>query len=82
MFGKTISSSFHELKDLEDCYFEFDYHLLTPEFSSTSKKYQNGRNFSVTYIDKIIINMGGISAENMEALDTLSYTCIGVLGGV
>src|SRR5690606_19633234 len=38
LFGKTISSSFHEPKDIEDCYFEFDYHLLSPVFSSLSKE--------------------------------------------
>ena len=38
MFGKTISSSFHETEEIEKCNFEFDYHLLSPVFSSISKK--------------------------------------------
>ena len=38
MFGKTISSSFHEIEDLISCDFEFDYHFLSPVFESISKK--------------------------------------------
>jgi thiamine-phosphate pyrophosphorylase len=82
MFGKTISSSFHEPKDLEECYFEFDYHLLSPVFSSISKIGQEGRGFSVTHIDKTIIGMGGVTADNMKAFDTLGYKGVGVLGGI
>ena len=36
MYGKTISSSFHETQEVIDCSFEFDYHLLSPVFSSIS----------------------------------------------
>tara|TARA_B100000809_G_scaffold244796_1_gene271064 strand:+ start:919 stop:1506 length:588 start_codon:yes stop_codon:yes gene_type:complete len=82
MFGKTISSSFHELKALEDCYFEFDYHLLSPVFSSISKKGQEGPNFSVTHIDKTIIGMGGVTMDNIKAFDTLGYKGVGVLGDI
>ncbi|MFT4610778.1 MAG: thiamine-phosphate pyrophosphorylase [Glaciecola sp.] len=82
MFGKTISSSFHEPKDLEECYFEFDYHLLSPVFSSISKIGQEGRGFSVTHIDKTIIGMGGVTTDNMKAFDTLGYKGVGVLGGI
>jgi thiamine-phosphate pyrophosphorylase len=82
MFGKTISSSFHEPKDLEDCYFEFDYHLLSPVFSSISKKGEEGRGFDVSHIDKTIVGMGGVTANNLKAFDTLGYKGVGVLGGV
>jgi thiamine-phosphate pyrophosphorylase len=82
MFGKTISSSFHEPKDLEDCYFEFDYHLLSPVFSSISKKGEKGRGFDVSHIDKTIVGMGGVTANNLKAFDTLGYKGVGVLGGV
>jgi len=38
MFGKTISSSFHEIEDLINCNFEFDYHLVSPAFPPHLKK--------------------------------------------
>ena len=82
MFGKTISSSFHELKAIENCYFEFDYHLLSPVFSSLSKKGCSGRGFDVNHIDKTIIGMGGVTASNLSAFDTLGYNGVGVLGGI
>lgn len=82
MFGKTISSSFHEPKDIENCYFEFDYHLLSPVFSSISKANYNGRGFDVNSIDKIIIGMGGVTTDNLSDFDTLGYKGVGVLGGI
>lgn len=82
MFGKTISSSFHEPKDVEDCYFEFDYHLLSPVFSSISKEDYNGRGFDVNHIDKIVIGMGGVSVDNLSEFNTLGFNGVGVLGGI
>ncbi|MBU2938512.1 thiamine phosphate synthase [Lacinutrix sp. C3R15] len=82
LFGKTISSSFHEPKDLEDCYFEFDYHLLSPVFASISKKEKIARGFDVHSIDKVIIGMGGVTADNLAAFDALGYQGVGVLGGI
>ncbi|MBQ0788586.1 MAG: thiamine phosphate synthase [Oceanihabitans sp.] len=82
MFGKTISSSFHEPKDVADCYFEFDYHLLSPVFASISKAGYAGRGFDVNAIDKTIIGMGGVTADNLEAFKTLGFKGVGVLGGI
>lgn len=82
MFGKTISSSFHEPAVLENCEFEFDYHFLSPVFSSISKKGYNGRGFDVNEIDKLIIGMGGIDVETIARAIELGYKGIGVLGGV
>lgn len=82
MFGKTISSSFHEPKELNDCYFEFDYHLLSPVFSSISKQGYKGRGFNVNHIDKTIIGMGGVTANNLIEFDKLGFKGIGVLGGI
>lgn len=82
MFGKTISSSFHEPKTIEDCYFEFDYHLLSPVFKSVSKTDMEGRGFNVNHIDKTIIGMGGVTANNLTEFDTLGFAGVGVLGGV
>ena len=82
MFGKTISSSFHELEALATCEFEFDYHLLSPVFSSVSKKGYDGRGFDVNHIDKRIIGMGGVSTSNLAEFIKLGYKGVGVLGGV
>jgi len=82
MFGKTISSSFHEPEELECCEFEFDYHLLSPVFSSISKQGYEGRGFDVNHIDKLIIGMGGINAETIPEIFQLGFKGIGVLGGV
>ncbi|WP_452598889.1 thiamine phosphate synthase [Pontimicrobium sp. MEBiC01747] len=82
LFGKTISSSFHEPKELEDCYFEFDYHLLSPVFSSISKQGYKGKGFNVNYIDKLIIGMGGINANTIAKTMELGFKGVGVLGGV
>jgi thiamine-phosphate pyrophosphorylase len=79
---KTISSSFHELKELIDCEFEFDYHLLSPVFSSISKKGYEGRGFNVNHIDKVIIGMGGINASTLTSASDLGFRGVGVLGAV
>lgn len=82
MFGKTISSSFHEPEELDCCEFEFDYHFLSPVFSSISKKGYEGRGFKVNHIDKIIIGMGGINAETIAETVALGYKGVAVLGGI
>ncbi|MBU2996548.1 thiamine phosphate synthase [Cellulophaga baltica] len=82
MYGKTISSSFHEPEELEDCYFEFDYHLLSPVFNSISKVGYKGRIFDVNGIDKTIIGMGGVNFKTIPEVLKLGYNGIGVLGGV
>ncbi len=82
MYGKTISSSFHEPEDVLHCDFEFDYHLLSPVFTSLSKSGYEGRGFDVNTIDKTIIGMGGVTADNCKAFKTLGYKGVGVLGGV
>ena len=82
MYGKTISSSFHEPEVLKACYFEFDYHLLSPVFSSISKQGYEGRGFNVNSIHKTIIGMGGIDTETIEETLQLGFKGIGVLGGV
>ena len=82
MFGKTISSSFHEPEELENCSFEFDYHLLSPVFSSISKQGYEGRGFDVNHIDKNIIGMGGVTPDNLEKFTQLGFKGVGVLGGI
>ena len=82
MYGKTISSSFHETEELLNCHFEFDYHLLSPVFSSISKEGYQGRGFDVTHIDKIIVGMGGVTTENLAEFEKLGFKGVGVLGGI
>ncbi|WP_379953174.1 thiamine phosphate synthase [Dokdonia sp. R78006] len=82
MFGKTISSSFHDLQNLEDCYFEFDYHFLSPVFNSISKEGYKGRGFDVTESNKTIIALGGICPENVAQVKQLGYNGIAVLGSI
>ena len=82
MSGKTISSSFHDPKALENCELEFDYHLLSPVFSSISKKGYLGKEFNVNGIDKFTIGMGGITSKNIKETLDLGYKGVGVLGGI
>ena len=82
MYGKTISSSFHEPEDLEACDFEFDYHLLSPVFTSISKQGYGGRGFNVNHIDKTVIGMGGVTPNNLSKFDELGFKGVGVLGGI
>lgn len=77
-----VSSSFHEPETLASCEIDFDYHLLSPVFSSISKKGYEGRGFDVCHIDKKIIGMGGINTQTITNTFKLGYTGIGVLGGV
>ncbi len=82
MRGKMMSSSFHEPEVLANCDIEFDYHLLSPVFSSISKVGYEGRGFDVTHINKTIIGMGGVNAETIPQVLALGYKGIGVLGGI
>lgn len=82
MVGKTISSSFHQLEELSNNEFEFDYYLLSPVFSSISKIGYEGRGFNVNHIDKTIIGMGGINVDTISETIELGFKGIGVLGGV
>lgn len=81
-YGHLVSSSFHEPEVLESCNATFDYHLLSPVFSSISKQGYKGRGFDVNHIDKIIVGMGGINSETIQKTITLGYQGIGVLGGI
>ena len=82
MFGKTISSSFHEPEELANCDFEFDYHLLSPVFSSISKQGYEGRGFDVNHINKTIVGMGGVTTDNLNEFTKLGFQGVGVLGGI
>ncbi|GAB1858245.1 hypothetical protein MHTCC0001_30820 [Flavobacteriaceae bacterium MHTCC 0001] len=80
--SKTISSSFHEPIELQNCTVDFDYHLLSPVFSSISKKGYKGRGFDVNHINKRIVGMGGVTANNLSEFTRLGFKGVGVLGGI
>ena len=82
MFGKSISSSFHDIEAIEDCDFEFDYLLLSPVFSSISKKGYEGRGFDVNGVDERVIGLGGIKPTNIAETFALGYKGIAVLGSI
>lgn len=77
-----VSSSFHEPEDLMVCEIRFDYHLLSPVFSSISKQGYEGRGFDVNHIEKTIVGMGGINEVTIPATIRLGFKGVGVLGGV
>lgn len=80
--NQTVSSSFHHPNDVENCKADFDYHLLSPVFNSISKQGYEGRGFSVKEIDKTIVGMGGVTANNLNEIKAKGYQGAGVLGGV
>ena len=82
MFGKTISSSFHDLETLDNDNFEFDYYLLSPVFSSISKQDYEGQGFDVNHMDKLVVGMGGVTSENIAEFKALGFKGVGVLGGI
>jgi len=78
----TISSSFHEPEELEKCDIDFDYHFLSPVFSSISKQGYEGKGFDVNHISKKVIGMGGVTSENLKEFNRLGFKGVGVLGGI
>lgn len=82
LVNKTVSSSFHNTQDIEKCNANFDYYLLSPVFNSISKKGYKGKNFLVNHIDKKIIGMGGVTANNLIKIKEKGFKGVAVLGGV
>ncbi|CAL2085923.1 thiamine phosphate synthase [Tenacibaculum sp. 190524A02b] len=78
----TVSSSFHDPEVLNNCTTDFDYHILSPVFSSISKKGYEGKGFDVNTINKKIIGMGGVNTTSIPKVFALGYSGIGVLGGI
>lgn len=77
-----VSSSFHEPEDIINTSCGFNYHFLSPVFSSISKVGYQGRGFAVHHIKKPIIGMGGINNQTIAEALALGYSGLGVLGGV
>jgi len=78
----TLSSSFHEPECLKSCTIPFDYHFLSPIFSSISKVGYEGKHFEVGYIKKKTIGMGGVRSNNIADFIHLGFQGVGVLGGI
>ncbi|NJX13974.1 thiamine phosphate synthase [Tamlana crocina] len=78
----SMSSSFHSTEELIACEFHFDYHLLSPVFSSISKQGYKGRGFEVNSVKKTVIGMGGVTTKNLSEFTKLGYQGVGVLGGI
>lgn len=77
-----VSTSFHELEELLNCSYNYDYHLLSPVFSSISKKGYLGKEICVASIPKKIIGLGGITEENLPQCIALGYAGVAVLGSI
>lgn len=73
LFGKTISSSFHELKELDASDFEFDYHILDLGTFSTSNPNHTVKEPDVNLIDKAIIAMGDINKNHIREILDLGF---------
>ncbi len=80
--GFKVSSSYHEVEDLEAQPANFDYYMLSPVFGAISKPGYEGRGFEVSHILKKIIGMGGINAKTTVDALTLGFTGVGTLGGI
>ncbi|RMB63497.1 thiamine phosphate synthase [Dokdonia sinensis] len=80
--GKSISSSYHEMEDLERQQVSFDYYILSPVFSAISRSGMQGRGFDVNHIDKFVAGMGGINASTIPEARKLGFQGFGTLGGV
>lgn len=80
--NKTISTSFHEVSELEKCSISFDYQFLSPVFTSISKENYTGKQFDVKSISKKVIGLGGIDKSNIGQLKELGYSGAALMGGI
>ena len=76
----TVSSSFHDRNDVEECALDLDYHFLSPVFDSISKKDYTGKMFDVSASRKKIIALGGIQSENVAEVNSLGFKGVAALG--
>ncbi len=77
-----VSSSFHSKEDIENCPVDFEYVLLSPVFGSISKVGYEGKGFDVTDLNEVVIGMGGINEDKLQATFDLGFKGVGVLGGI
>ncbi|GAA3565857.1 thiamine phosphate synthase [Snuella lapsa] len=79
---EATSSSFHTLDALNSCETAFNYHFLSPVFTSISKKEYKGKGFNVMQCNKKVIGMGGVTQDNLYTLQELGYQGAAVLGSI
>ncbi len=80
--GFSVTSSFHSKEDIASCSADFEYVLLSPVFGSISKAGYQGKGFDVTDLNAVVIGMGGINENTLQATYDLGFKGVGVLGGV
>ncbi len=80
--GFQVSSSYHEVEDLDAQPISFDYYMLSPVFGAISKPGYEGRGFQVSHIDKKIVGMGGINLQTTPKALALGFSGVGTLGGI
>lgn len=89
---RHISSSLHSLKEVEDCYWGFDYVFLSPVFNSISKEGYKS-NFDYKELKNTlsalklrdhpeVIALGGMDASNLEKAKELGFDGVAVLGAL
>ena len=82
LFGKTISSIFYDLNDLENSDFEFDYHFLCATISPETKPNAEQNRLDVNHVDKFIIPVGEMDKSTLHNAFTLGYKGVAVLDAV
>ncbi|MEW7289851.1 thiamine phosphate synthase [Aquimarina sp. 2304DJ70-9] len=80
--GFSVTSSFHSKEDIVTCGADFEYVLLSPVFGSISKAGYTGKGFDVNDLDEVVIGMGGINENTLQATFDLGFKGVGVLGGI
>lgn len=80
--GYQVSTSFHEIKELNSYAALFDYSFLSPVFTSISKAGYEGKQFEVHNIPQQIIALGGITSEKIAEVQQRGFSGIAVLGAI
>lgn len=80
--GYTVSSAFHNVEAIEKCEIEFDYFLLSPVFDSISKAGYLGKGFNINHVNKKLIGLGGVNANNVQKSIKLGFKGVAVLGSI
>ncbi len=78
----VVSSSFHSKEDIAGCNANFEYVLLSPVFGSISKAGYQGKGFDVNDMSEVVIGMGGINENTLQAAYDLGFKGVGILGGI
>lgn len=81
----TISTSFHQLNQLENWDGVFDYAFLSPVFDSISKQGYDGvfqEGLAITNYTTKLIGLGGIHTENILKIKDFGFEGAAVLGSI